>query len=145
MDRLVLESDGGLWTLFVSAFISSTLAPGGSEALLAIMSHQHLHPSHILLLTATGGNTLGAMTTFGLGYLLHKGYSVGRLSKRLSDKHLSHVKKWGTPILLLSWLPIIGDAFCFAAGWLRLALLPALAAITTGKLLRYAAIIYLFD
>ena len=54
----------GLSTLFVSAFISATLAPGASEAVLAfLIAHSDLPPGW-LLLVATTGNTLGAMTTW---------------------------------------------------------------------------------
>jgi len=135
----------GLWALFLSAFISSTIAPGGSEALLALMSQQQLYDPQSLLYVATSGNTLGAMTTFALGSLINKGYPIKRLSSKLTPENLARVKKWGTPILLLSWLPIIGDALCLAAGWLKLAVLPAFIAIAVGKLLRYAAIIYIFS
>lgn len=50
----------------------------------------------------------------------------------------------GVPILLLSWLPVVGDGFCFAAGWLRLPFWGSLAAIAAGKAARYAAIVYAF-
>jgi membrane protein YqaA with SNARE-associated domain len=33
----MLETLSGVWGLFFSAFISSTIAPGGSEAVLAYM------------------------------------------------------------------------------------------------------------
>ena len=54
------------------------------------------------------------------------------------------VRRWGVPILLLSWLPVVGDGFCFAAGWLRLPFLASSVAIGIGKLARYAAIVYAF-
>jgi membrane protein YqaA with SNARE-associated domain len=43
-------------------------------------------------------------------------------------------------LLLLSWLPVVGDGFCFAAGWLKLPFWPSLAGIVLGKLGRYAVI-----
>ena len=35
-------------------------------------------------------------------------------------RHAAHLQRWGTPALLFSWLPLVGDALCVAAGWLRL-------------------------
>jgi membrane protein YqaA with SNARE-associated domain len=46
--------------------------------------------------------------------------------------------------LLFSWLPVVGDGFCFAAGWLRLPFWLSVVAIAAGKALRYAAIVYAF-
>jgi membrane protein YqaA with SNARE-associated domain len=40
---------------------------------------------------------------------------------------------------------VVGDGFCFAAGWLRLPFLSSLVAIALGKLGRYAAIVYWFS
>lgn len=59
------ESLTGMWGLFISAFISSTIAPGGSEAVLAYMVSQGKYDVSFLLMVASVGNTLGAMTTWG--------------------------------------------------------------------------------
>ena len=50
------------------------------------------------------------------------------------------MRKYGSPALLLSWVPILGDPLCVAAGWLRLN--PWLSAlfIALGKFARYVAI-----
>lgn len=137
-----LTSPSGAWALFISAFISSTIAPGGSEVALAYMvTHSALSPA-FLLGVATTGNTLGALTTWVLGALAAMGYPLGRWAKRGHPKALATVRKWGTLTLLFSWLPIVGDGLCLAAGWLRLPFLPSLLAITVGKAARYALIIF---
>ena len=41
------------------------------------------------------------------------------------------------PALLLAWAPLIGDALCVAAGWLRLHWLPCCLFMALGKLGRY--------
>ena len=43
----------------------------------------------------------------------------------------------GAPVLLLSWVPLIGDALCVAAGWLRLYWLPCALFMALGKFARY--------
>ena len=40
-------------------------------------------------------------------------------------------------MLLLSWLPLLGDLLCGVAGWLRLPLLKSAFYIFMGKLIRY--------
>lgn len=131
-----------LWGLFASAFISSTLAPGSSELVLAYLV-LNSDISYVLLGTvATAGNTLGALTTYVLGYFPAHGLSVRYAEKLHNPRAIGLLRKWGMFTLLFSWLPVIGDAFCFAAGWLRLSILPATAFIITGKALRYSVLIY---
>ena len=132
-----------LWLLFFSAFISSTLFPGGSEAVLGFLSLDNEHSLYLLVIVATLGNTLGAMTSWGVGRLLALRYSTTRLSKASQQKAVARLQKYGSPILLLSWLPIIGDPLCVAAGWLRLHWLSSLLFISIGKLLRYIVVIYI--
>jgi membrane protein YqaA with SNARE-associated domain len=135
----------GLWGLFLSAFISSTIAPGGSEVVLAYLVRQAEIPPCLLLFSATVGNTLGAVTTWLLGLWVARRYPLENLLGEKRCKAVQMVRRFGAPILLLSWLPIVGDGFCFAAGWLRMSLLASWVAIALGKLGRYAAIVYFFS
>ena len=54
----------GVLGLFLSAFISSTVAPGGSEAVLAYLVVDGHHDVWVLVAVASLGNTLGALTTW---------------------------------------------------------------------------------
>ena len=138
------ETLSGIWGLFFSAFISSTIAPGGSEAVLAYMvSEGHYEVQHLVFIAAVG-NTLGAMTTWGLGALAAKKYPATALLPEKKQSALNVVKKRGVWVLFFSWLPVIGDALCFAGGWLKLPLLPACLVILSGKFGRYAVIAWLF-
>jgi membrane protein YqaA with SNARE-associated domain len=130
--------------LFVSAFVSATIAPGGSEAVLAYLIAEGQHPALPLVGIATLGNTLGAMTTWGLGMLAAKRYPMAALLPEKSQKGLDVVIKHGIWALFFSWLPVIGDALCFAGGWLKLPLLTGTLVILLGKLGRYAAIAWVF-
>ncbi len=134
------DSSVGVWGLFVSAFISATIAPGGSEVVLAVLLFQANHSPFWLVCVATLGNVLGAQTTWVLGALANKGYSVEKLSRHTRADTIQRVKKWGLPALLFAWLPVVGDAICFAAGWLGLSFFRCTIAITIGKFLRYALI-----
>lgn len=134
----------GLWELFVSAFISSTIAPGGSEAVLAYMVSTGNFRIEELMFAATLGNTLGAMTTWGLGVLAAKKLPVETLLSSEKQKALNVVKARGLWTLFFSWLPIVGDALCFAGGWLNLPLIPAFMLILMGKFCRYLIVVWLF-
>lgn len=135
----------GLTGLFISAFISSTIAPGGSEAVLAYLVNQSPASAQQLVIIATIGNTLGALTTLGLGILASKKYPAESTLIGHHQKSLSTVRNWGAWALFFSWLPVIGDGLCFAAGWLRLSFTSSLVAIFLGKGLRYLAVAYVFQ
>ena len=139
-----IDSSIGAWGLFVSAFVSATIAPGGSEAVLAFLVAQAETPPALLLSIATVGNTLGALTTWLLGALAAAGWGLEDRRRRRNEKSLELVRRWGVPILLLSWLPIVGDGLCFAGGWLKLPFLRSVIAIIIGKALRYAVVVYAF-
>ncbi len=126
-----------LWGLFATAFLSSTLLPGGSEAVIAYLVSTSDISKSSLLATATLGNTLGGLTSWSLGRVLPN------LGKQ-HDRTVSQLREWGTPLLLFSWMPIIGDALCLGAGWLRMSFKLSVIFIATGKFCRYLAVITFF-
>ncbi len=95
-----------------------------------------------IVLVATLGNTLGALTTWFLGVLAAKKFPLQSLLDEKHQKSVKTVKRWGIWTLLFSWLPVIGDGLCFAGGWLRLAFWPSCAFILIGKAFRYIFIAY---
>jgi membrane protein YqaA with SNARE-associated domain len=126
-----VSEEASLWALFGSSFLAATLLPGGSEAVLFAVLKLHPGQLWIALGVATLGNTLGGMSS----------YLIGRIIPQKKElRALQTVRKYGSPALLLSWVPIIGDPLCVAAGWLRVN--PWLAALFmgAGKLARYLAI-----
>jgi membrane protein YqaA with SNARE-associated domain len=133
-----------LISLFISAFISSTIAPGGSEAVLAYLVSQDHYSISELLSIATLGNTLGAITTWYLGVFAAKKWSPSTLLSTNHQRALTLLEKHGVWLLLFSWLPLIGDALCFAGGWLKLPFALACLLIALGKLARYALIAGVF-
>lgn len=131
-----MDFPASLIGLFVSGFVSATLLPGGSEALLIYLASAAQADKVALWLAATSGNTLGGMANWMLGRWL----SEAKLSRRWGAHHqrgVALVQRWGAPVLLLSWLPVIGDPLTLVAGWLRIHWLPALLLIAFGKGLRY--------
>ena len=133
MDTLAtyLSSDISLWGLFISSLLAATLLPGGSEAVLFGILKLHPELFWPALLVGTLGNTIGGMISFGMGWLLPQTQQL---------KHVEKVRAHGTPALLLAWAPLIGDALCVAAGWLRLNPWHAALFMLLGKFARYLVI-----
>jgi membrane protein YqaA with SNARE-associated domain len=127
----LISSDLSLWGLFISSFLAATLLPGGSEAVLFGVLKAYPETLWTALFVATIGNTLGGMVTFGMGWLLPQTQQL---------KHVEKLRRYGTPALLLAWVPLIGDALCLAAGWLRLNPWQAVSFMAAGKLARYGII-----
>ena len=133
----------GLWSLFVSAFISSTLFPGGSEVLLLFLATQ-TQQSHLAIWgVASLGNTLGGMSTFLLGWWIARRFPHKTLDAEKHQRALLRVRKYGNPTLLFSWVPVIGDPLCLVAGWLKMPWLWALLFIAVGKVARYGVLLAL--
>ncbi|QKT04191.1 DedA family protein [Ectothiorhodospiraceae bacterium 2226] len=132
--------DWPVWLLFWSAFVSATLLPGGSEAIFAALVWRGEHALSLLLAAATVGNTLGGMTSWGIGRLAAWRWPAERLTTPTQRRAVDRVRRWGAPVLLFSWVPVIGDPLCAAAGWLRVHWLLALVLIGVGKFARYAAV-----
>lgn len=128
--------------MFVSAFLSSTLLPGSSEAVLLLLAGEGDGEKLLLLAVATLGNTLGGMSSWGVGRFIAWRFPVRPLNGKQQQAML-RIRRWGSPTLLLSWLPIIGDPLCLAAGWLRIHWLSSLLFIAAGKAGRYALLLML--
>ena len=133
----------GLPAVFISAFISATLLPAGSEPILFGYVTLNPHLYWVAIGVATVGNTLGGMFDWWLGLVSRnsfeslKGPANGRVQRWLEQR--------GPKMLLLSWLPGVGDPLCIAAGWLRLPWLPCMAYMAVGKLLRYLTMTWLLS
>ena len=131
------------WALFGSALLSSTLFPGGSEALLLYRLHQGDDPLHSVV-TATAGNVLGSLITYAMGRFGRQ--AMLRRSEKAAQ-HIARAERWfnrfGRPSLLLAWLPVVGDPLCLVAGVLRVGVPIFLLLVTLGKLARYAALAWL--
>lgn len=158
-------------SLFISAFTSATLLPGSSEALFLYLLAQESYSTGLLILTAGIANSLGGMTNWVLGFLIRNGlfkskkYAVddsdskhsgskgsgfqGSGFKNMGFKERQHIRaeqwfqKYGSPALLFSFLPVIGDPLCLVAGFIKIHWLKALLFISIGKFFRYYALSHL--
>ena len=103
-----------------------------SEAVL--FGFLKLYPEELVLalVLATVGNTLGGLTSYVVGRLLPK-----KIQDKLDPKALDKLRRYGSPLTFFAWLPVVGDALCVGAGWLRLNWMYVTAFMAAGRLLRY--------
>ncbi|MBD8494469.1 DedA family protein [Pseudomonas syringae] len=128
--------------LFFAAFGAATLLPMQSEAVLVGMLVSGHYLAWLLWLVATLGNVLGAM----LNWLM--GRSVERLRHKrwfpVSEKRLAqgrrHYARYGYGSLLLSWVPVIGDALTVVAGVMAEPLWRFTLIVALAKGLRYLVV-----
>jgi membrane protein YqaA with SNARE-associated domain len=128
-----------LLVLLTSSFASATILPFPSEA--TFLAYLSQNPQHkiVALITATIGNTLGGLTTYWLGRWLPP-----RGQASVKPSALALVNRYGAFSLLLSWLPIIGDAMCLIAGWLKMNWIACVVAMAVGKFARYWVLMQAF-
>ena len=130
------------WTLFASAFLSATLLPGSSEALLLVRLQDGTHALWPVLV-ATAGNLAGSLLTYLLGLGGNRALHSSRWL-RIDERDLARAERWfqrwGRPSLLLAWLPVVGDPLCLLAGLLRVGWVSFMVLVGVGKLARYALI-----
>ncbi|HVY08345.1 MAG TPA: YqaA family protein [Burkholderiales bacterium] len=119
----------GLGSLFLSSFLAATLLPGGSEIVFAGLLASKTVGLWPALGVATLGNTLGGLSSYVIGRVVPQ--------KHLPERALAWVRKWGPAVLLLSWVPVIGDPLCLVAGWLRLNPVLSTLFMAAGKFARY--------
>ena len=132
------------FTLFSVSFLSATLLSLGSEALLLYDISLMQYSLFFLWLVATLGNTLGAFTNYYIG---HKGElyleKKGHLSTKKMQQYNKIFNKYGGVVLLLSWMPIVGDPLTLMAGVLKYRFDYFVLIVLVAKGGRYGVIVFL--
>lgn len=108
----------GVWGVGLIAFIAATLVPVSSEAALVAALQLGLPPWQVLI-SASIGNALGASVNYGLGRLFAPRVLARLKKSRTGRRALYWTYRYGQWSLLGSWLPIVGDPLCLAAGLVR--------------------------
>lgn len=133
----------GLWGLFFGTFLSSTILPFPSEALVVAciaLGYDHF----LVLMIASFGNILGSLSTYILGYL-----GLTKILERMGaidHKRVQYFRKkshqYGALLAFFAFLPIFGDVFVLALGLSRYSILKTVIFLTLGKVLRYMIVIF---
>jgi membrane protein YqaA with SNARE-associated domain len=126
--RALIGIEASLLTLLGWSFLASTLVPVSSEAALFAVLKLHADIAWPAIGVATLGNTLGGLTT----------YLIGRyIGSKKPLTQLERVRRYGSPLLVLAWLPFVGDALCLAAGWAKLNWFAVALWSSAGRFARY--------
>jgi len=133
--------------LFLSAFLSATLLPGSSEAVLLGMLASETGAPLGLVATASAGNILGALVNWAMGrsFLLLKDRRWFPLKDATNVRAQVWFSRYGIWSLLFSWVPIIGDPLTLIAGVLKVPFWRFLLFVSLGKVFRYALIVALWQ
>ncbi len=125
--------------LFLWSFLAATVLPLSSEIPLAVYV-QNYGQIAVPVIVATLGNYLGACTTYWLARKSAGAFGKTRELQESETKAARLLRRFGQPALLLSWVPIVGDAIVALAGGLKMDFKMFSLWTATGKLLRYAAV-----
>jgi membrane protein YqaA with SNARE-associated domain len=126
-------------TLFFWSFLAATVVPMSSEPpLIYLVTVERAIVLPVLV--GTLGNVLGACTTYWISR-----QATGALAKRKKpargQKQAARIlQRYGQPALLLSWVPILGDALVALAGAAKMRFGIFCFWVTLGKGLRYLVI-----
>ncbi|MCJ8519868.1 membrane protein YqaA with SNARE-associated domain [Pseudorhizobium tarimense] len=128
--------------LFAAAFLAATILPMQSEAILVSLILAGNQPVWALVLTASFGNMLGAVVNWALGrgierFRHHRWFPVSEQQLERAERWYHRFGRWS---LLLSWLPIGGDALTVVAGVLREPLATFVLLVLAGKAARYVVL-----
>jgi membrane protein YqaA with SNARE-associated domain len=147
--RIMLSSfEGILLTygypgLFFASFLASTILPFGSEGVVILLVSQKFNVLAVVMV-ASVGNFFVACTSYYIGL---KGRDIVNKYLKIApddiEKAERYFLKYGSFVLLFTWVPLIGDAITVAGGLLRLKFWIFSVFVFTGKFLRYMAVAYL--
>ncbi|NLV18505.1 MAG: DedA family protein [Bacteroidetes bacterium] len=130
--------DYTLWGLFLASFLSATVIPFSSEAMLSFLIVKGTDP-YAAVLVASAGNWVGGMSSYAIGYMgkwvwIEKYLRIKRVT---IEKWHDRLYKRGAIFAFLSWMPLVGDVFAVGLGLLRSNIIITASAMFAGKLLRY--------
>lgn len=125
--------------LFLVAFGAATVLPFQSEPVLIglLVSGKFSVPG--LLIVASVGNILGAVCNWVLGRFIDRFQDRAwfPVKKPSLERASGWYRRYGRWSLLLSWMPLFGDALTVIAGVLREPLWSFLILVTVAKTGRY--------
>jgi membrane protein YqaA with SNARE-associated domain len=131
----------GYWGLLLASFLSATVLPFSSEAVLAGVLYNG-GDAVLCISIATFGNTLGGMSSFWLGRMGKWEWieKYLRVERDKVERWKPTVARYGSFFAILSFVPLIGDAIPLALGFFRVDAWLTCLWMTVGKLGRYVVV-----
>ncbi|MGE3539986.1 MAG: YqaA family protein [Candidatus Tectimicrobiota bacterium] len=134
----------GLLGLTLAAFLAATLLPFSSEIAVLAALHLGFAPLDVLV-WASLGNCLGALSNYGLGYWLAAPLARRVLRERWGRQAWAWASRYGGWSLAMSWLPLVGDPVMLVGGILRFHPAYVLVLGLGTRVLRYICLIGLIS
>lgn len=128
----------GLWGLFLAGFLSGSILPFNSEAVMSVLILAGVN-SLSCIVVGTLGNTLGGISIFYLGYLgkIEWIEKYGKVRMEKIHAILPKLQKYGPLTALLSFVPVIGDVLVLGLGFFRISPKLTMLFMIIGKAARY--------
>jgi membrane protein YqaA with SNARE-associated domain len=128
----------GLWGLFLAGFLSGSILPFNSEAVMSVLILAGVN-SLSCIVVATAGNSLGGISIFYLGYLGRIEWieKYGKVKMEKIHAILPKLQKYGPISALLSFVPVIGDILILGLGFFRISPKLTMLYMLIGKAARY--------
>ncbi len=94
---------------------------------------------YLVLISATLGNFLGGLTTYYIGYLGRWEWieKYLRVSREKLERQSAAIKRYGSLIALMSWVPVVGDVVTVALGFYRVNFVKSSIYMFIGRALRF--------
>ncbi|HEX7069604.1 MAG TPA: YqaA family protein [Rhodothermales bacterium] len=144
MDLTTWVAEYGIWGVSLVAFLGATLVPVSSEIAVVAALKAGMVPWHVFV-AASVGNAAGASLDYVLGHLFSRRVEVRLNSNSGGRRALRWSQKYGRWSLLGSWLPVVGDPLCLAAGLFRVSF-PFFVAVGLGtRIVRYVILVLLLQ
>ncbi|EMI71996.1 SNARE-like domain protein [Leptospira noguchii str. Cascata] len=152
----MLELEGNIWRILselismyggiglaLVSFVSATILPFSSEAAL-VFALASGFPTYEAVVWASFGNCTACIVNYFLGYgsetFVHKKLESSNMYKNLYRK----MQKVGWPILLLSFLPILGDPITILSGFLKHNFWKFICIVFTLRVTRYIFLAFIW-
>lgn len=128
----------GYLGLFLGAFLAATIIPFSSDVLLVGLLAAGGDPVRVIV-AASVGNWLGGLTCYWLGWLgkwewIEKWL---RVSREKLDRQREKIKRYGSLVALLTWLPGVGDLLAVGLGFYKIGFKKSAFFMLVGKTARY--------
>lgn len=138
--------DWGYVGLFLISFLAATLVPISPEALVIALYTQQYN-AFMLIAVATIGGYLGSLTYYYLAISGRK-WALNRFIKISPEKlatNQARFERWGSIILLFSWVPIVGEPLIVVSGFMRVRLAIFSFWVILGRIFRFSLLLLITD
>ena len=139
----LLADDYGLLGLFLAAMLAASVLPFPVEAVVPLLVANG-HSTAGIVVAGTLGGYVGSLINYALaawGGLWWRERHSDRTA-RLDRMH-TWFDRWGAPVLVLAWLPIVGELLTLVAGLARVRLGVFSFWTIIGRALRMLALVHL--